>query len=154
MMGNLSRCVLGVFFRWCIKEGYLKINPIEDIETPRLPKKLPPKLTKQDAMRLLEVVYNYPYKYKFLRHRNQAIFATFLFSGIRKKELLNLKLTDVDLENMSIFIRQGKGNKDRVMPISYRLAEILKKYLTERQRLKKTCPEFFTLLLRFCKYGN
>lgn len=139
---------LGVFFRWCIKEGCLNINPIEDLETPKLPKRLPPKLTKQDALRLLEVVYNYPYKYKFLRYRNQAIFATFLFSGIRKKELLNLKLTDVDLENLSIFIRQGKGSKDRVVPISYRLAEILTKYLTERQRLKKTCPEFFTSLNR------
>ncbi len=62
--------------------------------------------------------------------------------------MLNLKLTDVDLENMSIFIRQGKGSKDRVVPISFRLAEILKKYLTERQRLKKTCPEFFTSLNR------
>ncbi len=139
---------LGVFFRWCIKEGYVKENPIKDLEIPKLSKRLPPKLTKQDAMRLLEVVYNYPYKYKFLRYRNQAIFATFLFSGIRKKELLNLKLTDVDLENMSIFIRQGKGNKDRVLPVSYRLAEILKKYLTERQRLKKTCPEFFSSLNR------
>jgi site-specific recombinase XerD len=49
---------------------------------------------------------------------------------------------------MSIFIRQGKGNKDRVLPVSFRLAEILKKYLVERQRLKKTCPEFFSSLNR------
>lgn len=139
---------LGVFFRWCIREGYLQNNPIEDIEVPQLEKKLPPKLTKQEAMRLLEVVYNYPYPYKFLRYRNHAIFATFLFAGLRKKELLNLKLTDVDLENMSIFIRQGKGSKDRVVPICYKLVEIFQKYLSERKRLNKTCPEFFTSLNR------
>ena len=49
-----------VFFRWCIAQGYMQKNPIEDIEVPRLEKKLPPKLTKQDTLKLLEIVYNYP----------------------------------------------------------------------------------------------
>lgn len=138
---------LGVFFRWCIQEKYMQPpNPMEDIEIPKLEKRLPSKLTKQDAMKLLEVVYNYPYKYKFLRYRNHAIFSTFIFSGIRKKELLNLKYGDVDLENLSLFINQGKGSKDRVVPISYKLAESLKRYLEERKRLHKTCPEFFVSL--------
>jgi site-specific recombinase XerD len=139
---------LVVFFRWCVQEKYLKENPAEDIESPKLEKKLPPKLTKQEALKLLEVVYNYPYPYKFERFRNHAIFSTFIFSGIRSKELLNLKFTDVDIENLSIFIFQGKGSKDRVVPMSYKLAESLKKYLSERQRLNKTCPEFFASLNR------
>lgn len=134
---------LKVFFRWCVKEGTLKENAIDDIEKPKMEKKLPPKLTQQDALRLLEVIYNYPYEYTYPRYRNQAIFATFLFAGLRKRELLNLKYTDVDLQNLSIFIRQGKGNKDRVVPICSRLAEILRRYVQERCRLKKTCPEFF-----------
>lgn len=139
---------LSVFFSWCIKEGYIKNNPVNDVEKPKLEKRLPVRLNKQDALRLLESVYNYPYNYKFLRYRNYAIFATFIFAGIRKKELLNLKYTDVDLENMSIFIRQGKWAKDRVIPICYKLADILKKYLTERSRLNKTCSSFFTSLNR------
>ena len=137
---------LSVFFVWCVKEGHMKINFTEDIETPKLEKRLPPKLTRQDALRLLDVVFNYPYKYKYLRYRNHAIFSTFLFAGLRKKELISLKLTDIDIENMSIFIRQGKGSKDRVVPICSKLAETLGKYLVERQRLKKTCPEFFASL--------
>ncbi len=139
---------LVVFFRWCVKEGVIKDNPAENIETPKLQKRLPPKLTSQDAARLIEVVYNYPYDYKFLRHRNHAIFSTFLLAGLRKNELLSLKLTDVDIENMSIFVRQGKGGKDRVVPICYKLAESLNKYLGERKRLNKTCPEFFVSLNR------
>ncbi len=139
---------LNVFFTWCIKEKHMSFNPVEDIEVPKLNKSLPSKLTKQDAMRLLEVAYNYPYPYKFLRYRNHAIFATFLFAGLRRKELLNLKFADVDLENLTIFVRQGKGGKDRIIPMSYRLAEILKTYLRERLRLKKTCPELFTSLNR------
>lgn len=133
-----------VFFRWCIKEGFMTSNPVSDIEIPKLEKKLPSKLTKQDALKILEVVDNYPYEKAFLRFRNYAIFATFLYTGIRKGELLNLKYTDVDVENLSIFIRQGKGSKDRVIPINYRLAESLQKYLEVRNKAYKTCPEFFT----------
>jgi len=137
-----------VFFRWCIQEKYMETNPVENIECPKLEKRIPPKLTKQQANRLLEIVYNYPYQYDYLRYRNHAIFATFLLAGIRKRELINLKLTDVDTENMTIFIRQGKGAKDRIVPICYKLADSLKKYLKHRERLHKTAPEFFCSLNR------
>lgn len=135
---------LVVFFRWCMRQGLLEKNPVEDIECPRVEKKLPNKLNQQDALRLLEVVYNYPYKYKFLRYRNHAIFATFLFAGLRKSELLNLKFMDVDLDNLTLFVRQGKGSKDRIIPISFTLAESLRRYIRERNRIHRTCPEFFT----------
>jgi len=133
-----------VFFRYCATEGHIKSNPIEEIEVPKLERKIPPKLTRQDSSRILEVVDNYPYDNNFLRFRNYAIFATFIFTGIRKGELLKLKYADVDVENLSIFIRQGKGSKDRIIPINYRLAEALKKYLEVRKKYYKTCPEFFT----------
>jgi len=135
-----------VFFRWCMKQGYMDNNRILDIEIPKKEKRLPPKLTKQDSLRLLELVYNYPYEYKFLRYRNHAIFATFIFAGLRKQELLNLTFTDVDVENLSIFIRQGKGGKDRIIPMSYTLAQSLNRYKDERKRLGKTNPEFFSSL--------
>jgi len=137
-----------VFFRWCVERGYLPRNYTEDIETPKLPKRLPKNLKKDDALRLLEVVYNYPYDYHFLRYRNQAIFATFIYAGLRRSELFNLKVTDVDVENLTIFVNKGKGAKDRFIPMSYTLASILKKYLQERRRLNKTCPEFFASLNR------
>ena len=137
-----------VFFRWCVVNGYMETNFIEDIEVPKLEKRIPPKLTRQDALKLLEVSYNYPYDFRFLRYRNHAIFSTFLFAGLRKSELLNLKLTDVDIENLSIFVNQGKGSKDRIIPMSYTLAQTLKRYLVERKRLNKTCPEFFVSLNR------
>ena len=135
-----------VFFRWCVKMGYLANNPAQDIEVPKSEKRLPTKLTKQAAMRLLEVVYNYPYEYTFLRYRNHAIFSMFVFAGLRKQELLNLKYADVDLENFTIFVRQGKGGRDRIIPMSHTLAQCLKKYLSERRRLNKVNPEFFSSL--------
>lgn len=132
-----------VFFRWCMKQGYMTGNPIEGIEKPKLEKKLPSRLSKQQSLYLLEVVGNYPYDLRYLRYRNHAIFATFIFAGLRKQELLNLKFADVDIQNLAIFVRQGKGNKDRIVPMSYTLAQSLKKYVDERKHLNKTCPEFF-----------
>jgi site-specific recombinase XerD len=142
----IYRKTLLVFFRWCIKEGCMEKNPVLDVEVPKMEKRLPPKLTKQATMRLLEIVYNYPYEYRFLRYRNHAIFSTFIFAGLRKQELLNLKFADIDIDNLSLFIRQGKGGKDRVVPISYTLAQSLNKYLEERKRLNKTNSEFFSSL--------
>jgi site-specific recombinase XerD len=139
---------LAVFFNWCKENGYLQVNSIDDIEVPKLERRLPTKLTKQDAFRLLEIVYNYPYQTKLTQHRNHAIFSTFIFAGIRKKELLNLKYTDIDIENLTIFINQGKGSKDRIIPISLTLVESLKRYLIERKRLNKTCPEFFVSIIK------
>jgi site-specific recombinase XerD len=135
-----------VFFRWCIAEGYMQKNPIENIELPKLEKRLPPKLTKQETLRLIDIAYNYPYENKYLRYRNHAIFSMFVFAGLRRKELLSLKLTDVDMDNLTIFVNQGKGGKDRIVPMSFTLAQSLKRYLEERKRLKKTCVEFFASL--------
>lgn len=137
-----------VFFRWCVEEKYLTKNCVENIPKPKLEKKIPRKLTRQEALQLLEVTYNYPYIDKFLRYRNHAIFSMFIFAGLRKSELLHLKFTDVDIENLSIFIRQGKGSKDRIIPMSFTLADTLKKYTEERRRVGKTCPEFFASLNR------
>ena len=134
---------LTVFFRWCVEQKHLRSNPTDDMEMPKAPRRLPPKLTKQEAQRLLEVVYNYPFQERLQRYRNHAILATFIFAGLRKQELLRLKLADVDLMNLTIYIRQGKGGKDRIVPMSSTLAHTLGRYQEQRYRLNKTCPEFF-----------
>jgi site-specific recombinase XerD len=139
---------LSVFFKWCIKRGIATQDFTLNIDVPKKEKTLPKKLSQKEALSLIEVAYNLPYPYRFLRYRNHAIFSTFIFTGLRKSELLSLKFTDVDLENLTIFVRKGKGAKDRILPINYTLAQSLTRYLVERQRLKRTCPEFFTSLNR------
>lgn len=139
---------LRAFFKWCVANGYMASNPVLEIEKPRLERRIPPKLNLQDALKLLDVAYNYPYDYKYLRYRNHAIFSMFILAGLRKSELLRLRLADVDIENRTIFVSQGKGNKDRMIPMSFTLAESLKRYACERKRLGKTCPQFFTSLNR------
>jgi site-specific recombinase XerD len=137
---------LAVFFRWCVKQQHLPASPISELELPRLVKRLPQGLARQEAERMLEQVRNYPWPYEFQRHRNVAILATVMYAGLRKSELLHLMLADVTHE--TIFVRQGKGGKDRKIPVNACLTGTLTRYLVDRSRLRKTCPEFFTSLNR------
>jgi len=132
-----------VFFRWCVKHTYLDENYVDDLEIPKGSKSLPKKLSRQEAFKLLEVAFNYPYTQKYLRYRNHALFSMFLFTGLRKSELLKLKLTDVDVENRSVFVK-GKGDKDRIIPLSTTLIHSLENYLKQRKKQNKSCSEFFT----------
>lgn len=134
---------LNVFFKWAVQKKLIQDNPFEEIEKPKLEKTLPKRLTKQQAFKIIEMAANMPAYSKFISTRNHAIFATFLYTGIRKKELCSLNCTDVDLDNGVVYVRQGKGNKDRVIPIPYRLKRTLEKYIEERKKFGRSCPEFF-----------
>lgn len=150
------RKALIVFFEWCVQKKFFPANPLKNLERPKLEKRLPKHLTVEETFKLLEITRNLPYKYKFLRSRNHAIMATFIYCGVRANELLHLKYADIDLQNHVISINQGKGAKDRLIPIPSNLVPILQAYLKDRVRLNKTCPEFFVSLYKnqgFTKSG-
>ena len=142
-----------VFFDWAVLNKHLDVNHVKGIELPKIPKSLPKNLSKQQTNLILETTLNYPCTHRFIRYRNHAILSTFVFAGIRKDELFKLTLDDVDIQNRTLFIN-GKGNKQRIIPISYRLAQILERYFKERQKLKKTCPAFFTSFRLNQSYTN
>ena len=102
---------LTVFFRWCVEHGHLPLNPVDGIALPRQEKSIRPKLTRDQAERLLAYVENYPYRLPFERFRNHALLATMLLAGLRSKETLKLQLADVDVVHRTIFVRQGKGHE-------------------------------------------
>jgi site-specific recombinase XerD len=145
---------LKVFFRWCQQEKLITENHTDGIEKPKLEKKIPSNLTKQEAFRLLEIVDNFPYSSRFLRHRNTAMFTTLIYAGLRLNELLKLRYSDVDIPNLTLFVSQGKGNKDRIIPMSSTLAANLERYVQERLKTHKTCPEFFTSATKNCGFSE
>lgn len=145
---------LNVFYKWLVKNNYAASNPFEGIEKPRLEKKLPTRLSKQQAKDLLETVRCMPCAHPMIRARNYAIFSMFLYCGLRKGELLRLKLVDVDLLTMVIAIHQGKGNKDRVVPIPYQLRPALETYINERIKLHKLCDYFFVSFTTDRNFGQ
>ena len=63
-------------------------------------------------------------------------------------------MSDVDLQNKIICVREGKGKKDRIVPLNYRLIDFLKEYLKDREKEKRVCPYFFVTLRKDEKLGE
>lgn len=129
--------------KWLEKENLIDHNPCQGIEKPKLEHKLPRTLSKEEAKLVLDTTYHMRYTYKFERYRNTALIGIMLYAGLRRGETMKLKLHDVKLYEKTIFLKQAKGHKDRIVPINTALASILEQYLIERGRLKKDSIYFF-----------
>jgi len=92
---------------------------VDFIQRPRREKRLPNVLSKNEVKSILEAPTN-------LKHR--AMLSLIYACGLRRSELLNLTLKDILSERGLLFIRQSKGKKDRVVPISIKLIEMLRDY--------------------------
>ena len=132
------------FFKWCQKIRAVEKNPCEKIEKPRLPKRLPRCLTKDQANSVLSAASWHPWRYNYEKARNEALITMFIFSGLRLQELLNLRTEDINLETSEIFVKEGKGRKDRIVPIHPRLAIVLRAYERVRKNRNKFSIWYFT----------
>lgn len=118
-------------------------NPASELELPRLGFHLPPVLNKEEA----ELVLQQPNVADPLGMRDRAILETFYSTGIRRTELLKLKLPEIDRSNGLVTVRQGKGNKDRVVPIGERALAWVDKYLNQVRPQLVIEPDDGTLFL-------
>lgn len=122
-----------VWFHWMARECYIQQNPALDLELPRLGHHLPKHVLSVDEV---ERVLQQPDLQTDVGLRDRAILETLYSTGIRRAECTRLELYDCDLPNGMVFIRQGKGRKDRVVPIGRRAARWMETYLREvRPRL-------------------
>ena len=101
------------------RNRFNKIMEVDFIQRPRREKRLPNVLSKEEVKSILEAPTN-------LKHR--AMLSLIYACGLRRSELLNLTLVDILSNRNLLFIRQSKGKKDRVVPISNRLIDILREY--------------------------
>ena len=103
-------------------------NPASELDLPRQEKRLPAAVLTQHEV---EQVLVLPDIREPVGVRDRAILETFYSTGMRRTELIHLKLYDVDRERGTLSIRQGKGKKDRVIPIGERALAWVQKYLHE-----------------------
>jgi integrase/recombinase XerD len=113
------------FFKWLARQNYLLYNPASELELPRLEHRLPKHvLTKSEV----EQVLAQPDTTESMGLRDRAILEVFYSTGMRRSELMNLGLFDLDRERGTVMIRQGKGKKDRMIPIGERAIAWIDRY--------------------------
>jgi integrase/recombinase XerD len=116
------------FFRWLSREHHIVYNPASELELPRLEHRLPQHvLTAAEA----EQVIGQAAIGEALGLRDRAILETLYSTGMRRSELCGLSLYDLDVERGTVVVRQGKGRRDRVIPIGERAVLWIERYLSE-----------------------
>lgn len=119
-----------LFFSWLTKNNFLLHNPAGTIELPRAPKQLPMHIL---SLAEIAAIFAQPKLTERWGVRDRAILEVLYSTGIRRKELCNLKLENIDWENCTIFVAAGKGLKDRYVPIGKNALTWLRLYIEEHR---------------------
>ena len=133
------------WFKWLSRNNHVLYNPASDLDMPRLGRRLPKHvLTVNEA----EQIINIPDVNTNRGLRDRAILETLYSTGIRRMEIINLSLYDVDYDRGTIMVRDGKGKKDRMVPIGERALAWIERYHDEvRPILEAGDTEGHTLFL-------
>jgi len=116
---------LRAYFKWLARQNYILYNPASELELPRLERRLPKHVL---SIKEAEAVLAMPDLSLSTGIRDRAILETLYSTGMRRMELIGLHLHDIDTERGTVMIRQGKGKKDRMIPIGERALEWVAKY--------------------------
>lgn len=128
-----ARVVSGIkaFYKFLIYSNELKADPTELLQMPTLPRHLPEVLSVEEIERILAVID----LSKPEGQRNRAIVETLYGSGLRVSELVNLKLSDIDFDQHFMRV-EGKGSKQRLVPLSEPAEKAIKLWLYDRNLLE------------------
>jgi integrase/recombinase XerD len=118
---------LRVWCAWLVREQYRPADPAVGLELPRIESRLPGVCSATEV----EQVLLQPDLRTPVGVRDRAILETFYSTGMRRTELLRLALSDLDWGRRLVLIRQGKGRRDRVVPIGPRALGWVARYLAE-----------------------
>ena len=135
---------LRCWFRWLTRQNLILHNPASEIELPRLGRRLPKHVL---TISEVEQVLQQPNISDPLGLRDRAILEVLYSCGIRRAEVIHLKLYDLDPERGTLLVRQGKGKKDRFVPIGERAIAWVQKYIREARPQLVTEPDLGTLFL-------
>jgi integrase/recombinase XerD len=116
------------FFQWLARDNYILSNPASEMELPRVHRRLPKHILTADEV---EQILAQTLLHGDRGLRDRAILETFYSTGIRRSELASLRLYDVDTRNGTLMVRQGKGQKDRMVPLGTRAARWIDRYVHE-----------------------
>lgn len=135
------------YFRFLQREQVITRSPMLQVSLPKLGKRLPSVVPEQYLEQMLNAIDPAD---DYEKLRNQLVVELCYLTGMRRGELLNLKVSDLNLSAFTIKVL-GKGNKERLIPISHAMATLLRQYLDLRQQ---TFPNTSELALLLTKDGK
>lgn len=127
-----ARLIAGIraFFKFLRLEGFLDTDPSRLLESPQLPRHLPDVLSIEEIDAMIAAIP----QGKEESLRNEAIIETLYGSGLRVSELTDLRISRLSLDDR-LMIVEGKGSKQRMVPMSPAAVELIRQYLPQRDRL-------------------
>jgi integrase/recombinase XerD len=128
---NRKLSAIKSFYIFLLKKKMIKKSPASEVIMPKKEKYLPASMSEEEVERLL----NSPNLNMPIERRDKAMIEVLYASGIRISELINLKLTDMDM-NRSVLKVFGKGSKERLVPYGEQAAESIDLYLADRKHSK------------------
>lgn len=118
------------FWRYLVNTDVVLSSPCDRLSTPRRERGIPQYLTPDECHALLEATDDQ--YYTLLATRDRAALSVLVYCGLRRRELLNLRLRDIDLSDMTPKVILGKGNRSRVVPLTEHVAEAIGEWLSVR----------------------
>ncbi len=144
-----ARCLsaLRTFFKFLARERYVKTNPMDAVDSPRLSRKLPYFLDESEVETLLAA----PDVRTAQGMRDRSMLEVLYATGLRVSELVGLRTHEVNL-TVGYLQTVGKGNKERVVPMGTQALQAIRKYVLEaRPLLQKGAPSEFLFVSRLGK---
>lgn len=127
-----ARIISGIrgFYRYLVLEGRIEINPAELLDPPRLTMHLPEVLSVEEIDSMIRAIP----REKDEATRNEAIIEMLYGSGLRVSELVTMRLSHLNLDEGFLLV-EGKGRKERIVPVSPRAVSLIREWLEDRARL-------------------
>lgn len=120
--------VVKTFFAWLVRRNLLLANPASELDLPKVPRRLPRNVLSVEEA---EKVMAQPDVSDTLGLRNRAVLEVLYSTGMRRSELIALKSSDIDAVRGTLLVREGKGKKDRMIPIGERALQWVQKYVDD-----------------------
>ncbi|MEJ2420033.1 MAG: site-specific tyrosine recombinase XerC [Exilibacterium sp.] len=132
------------FFKWLARENHIPYNPASEMELPKQQRGLPKAiLSPEEVERILNLVDTG----SLYGVRDRAMLETLYSTGLRRMELAKLTLYDIDSARQTLLVREGKGRKDRLLPIGERALAWVDRYRREARAQLVINPRDDTLFL-------
>jgi integrase/recombinase XerD len=116
------------WFRWLVKHNYLPSNPASELDRPRIPRRILPEVLE---LHEVEAVLSQPDVDDLQGLRDRALIELLYSTGLRRAEAARLGVYDVEPLRGIVRVRQGKGQKDRIVPIGERAIVWVQRYIDE-----------------------